>query len=241
MTVEAVSGSVVTFSDFNHPFHFFIESEKDLIQSHHKKGELYEREELLIIQKNAADTKIFLDIGANVGNHAIFMAKVLGARRVYAFEANPFTANILEINVALNRLSDLIDTSYSKIGLGDQIEALNVVYPQVHNLGAARLSVHAETVPTNYPTVQVPVAPIDSFNLSPMQRVGFVKLDVEGMELKVLRGGARFFATHRPRMFIEVDNSNVAEFHEWIEANDYVIIDRFKRYTVNENFLIVPR
>jgi hypothetical protein len=92
MAVNLLSGSVATFSDFNHRFLFFIESETDLIQEHHKCGRLYEREELEIIQKHSNGAGAFLDIGANVGNHAIFFAKVLQAPKVFVFEANPLRA-----------------------------------------------------------------------------------------------------------------------------------------------------
>jgi FkbM family methyltransferase len=240
MAVESLSGAIVNFSDFNHRFSFFVHRETDLIQSHHKRGFLYEREELSIIQKYAQGAGAFLDIGANVGNHAIFIAKVLRAPKVFVFEANPFTANILKINISLNALQDTISAAHVGMGLGSKIDSLNVIYPFSDNLGAARLASSGESHSTmNYPTFNVPVLPLDSLAIPTTDRFGFIKLDVEGMELEVLHGAAKFIADYRPAMFVEVDNHNAVGFHEWAETNRYRIVDRYKRYPSNENFLIV--
>ena len=235
-----LKGSIVVFSDFNHRFSFFVERETDLIQNHHARGILYEREELQIIQRHGIGCSAFLDIGSNVGNHAIFIAKVLTAK-VFAFEANPYTARLLNTNVALNQLDDQIDTSFVGMGLGAQADVLKVGYPFVDNLGAARLTETGRSHDhIDYPTAVVSVVPLDALNIRYRGRIGFIKLDVEGMEIGVLKGAAKFIADYRPTIFVEVDNENLAEFNQWSNEFQYVIVDRYKRYANNENFLITP-
>ena len=56
---------------------FTVTSEKDLIQTHHRLGHFYEPEELEIISNHFVKGTVFLDIGANVGNHSIYTALFL--------------------------------------------------------------------------------------------------------------------------------------------------------------------
>jgi hypothetical protein len=71
-------------------------------------------------------------------------------------------------------------------------------------------------------------------------KVDFIKIDVEGMEMQVLGGLAQTLARCRPVIFIEVDEANRAAFLAWVDANRYDIAATFRRYPVNENFLLKP-
>ncbi len=229
-----MEGVVSRFCSFGKEFVFFVQDRADLIQVHHLNGELYENEELRLIQRHSAGARVFVDIGANVGNHAIFMAKVLNAEKVYAFEANPYTADILKLNVLLNNACQTIDTSYVGMGLGDKLGHFQVEYPQMNNIGAARL---VEVEGSEHTTAaKVMVCPLDSLSMG--KEPQFVKIDVEGMEISVLQGMEGTIRRFRPHMFIEVDNANAGLFDEWVEKNDYVKVDSFRRYVQNENFLI---
>ncbi len=73
-------------------YRFLSADRNDLIQSIHCGGALYEEEELEIIRDHFDAPEVFVDVGANVGNHAMFAAGALAARRVIAFE--PFRGNI---------------------------------------------------------------------------------------------------------------------------------------------------
>jgi hypothetical protein len=80
-------------------------------------------------------------------------------------------------------------------------------------------------------------------------RVDFLKIDVEGMEVDVLEGLKKTIAEQRPRIFIEVDNCNVARFLEWTRINNYSIVSSGSGRTVwsvspsapgYENFMLIP-
>ncbi len=73
-----------------------------------------------------------------------------------------------------------------------------------------------------------------------LRPVHFVKMDVEGMEVRVLQGLSETIARWRPVMFIEVDQNNTVDFEGWVQRNDYVAVRRFRRYPENENYVIVP-
>lgn len=223
-----MQSKIKCFNEFGENFSFYIDNEKDLIQSRHAKGRLYEREELEIILAHCMGARVCLDIGANVGNHAIFMAKVLKAETVYVFEANPSAANVLRRNIGCNGLADAIDTSFLGIGVGAMEATMRVYNPQLNNLGAARLKSDAQG--------DIKIKTIDSLAINKLP--DFVKIDVEGMEIDVLKGMKRMIAQSRPRIFIEVNSDNMDVFHQWANDNCYKVIDSFTRYSSSNNFFL---
>lgn len=223
----------------NNEFHFNVDNPEDLIQRHFVRGELYEEEELQILGQHSEGCRVYYDVGANVGNHSLYMAKVLRASRVYSFEANERASNLLKLNVCRNGLEDVIDTSHTGVGIGRKAESRRVFNPQTNNLGAARLrKPTSDQLERGGYFSEVEVVSIDSLELPELP--DFVKIDVEGMELDVLAGMTEVIAASRPRMFIEVNNDKRGAFLDWVAANSYVVADTFSRYDTNMNFMIVP-
>src|SRR5690606_30551618 len=72
-------------------------------------GTFYEVELLDKIREIVADREgLFVDVGANLGNHTVYFAQVLG-REVVAVEPEPMNASLLRDNVALNSLEDRVE------------------------------------------------------------------------------------------------------------------------------------
>lgn len=225
-------GIISRFEDFNTTFTFYVNNTRDVIQQHHLNGQLYETEELGIIRDFSRDHWRFLDIGANVGNHAIFMAKVLKANEVIAFEANPDTATLLDFNIRLNSVGEIVNLSHLGRGLGRTVEEIQMHVP-ADNIGAAR------RCPSGIKGSQhrIRVLPLDSLQLPGL--FDFIKIDVEGMEMEVLDGMQELIRQSRPRIFIEVDNHNQQAFQAWCQATKYTITKEFKRYPQNTNYLLL--
>ena len=125
--------------------------------------------------------------------------------KVIVIEPNPATFEILKANIALNHLDSRVDASYLGIGLSNTWARAVTITP-AGNLGGARLHLSEEQSGLR-------VVPGDALLFK--HRVDFLKIDVEGMEIDVLEGLKRTIAEQRPRIFIEVDNSNVGKFFEW--------------------------
>lgn len=236
--MQEINESYSSFRFEGQEFVFWIENEADQIQREHRRGRFYEIEELQIIRSHAGSAKVFYDIGSNVGNHLVFMGKILGAELIVPFEANPKAVATLRKNIAANGLDEVVDSRMLGIGLGAGDEVRQVFSRHANNLGAARLKKYKpEQVGEDGFFEKVEVRALDSLDL--VRAPDFVKIDVEGMELDVLDGMSLCIKRSRPAMFIEVSNQNAETFLSWVEKNDYRVAETFTRYQSSINYMIV--
>jgi FkbM family methyltransferase len=212
---------------------FFVENPFDTIQKHHARGEFYEVKELEIMSRYFPRGGRLIDIGSNVGNHCIFCCKVLGASRVIVIEPNPKAIEILKKNIEINNLAAVVDVSFLGFGLSDAPGVASATTPR-GNLGGTRLTTLSEMKNDSLRLVAGDWILMD-------QAVDFIKMDVEGMEIKALNGLEKTIKKNRPPMFIEVDDVNAKVFLDWIEENNYQIFEKFRRYHNNENYLILSK
>lgn len=140
---------------------------------------------------------VCLDVGANMGVHSLSMATKVGPNgRVLCFEPSNLTYPRLERNAALN--PDLLPRlKLLKIGLSDRPGTMRV-HADPNNWGNACLVKAPQEQPTSPDNCQV--FTIDSLELD---RIDLVKLDVEGMERKVLAGSVSMLLAHQPHIIFE--------------------------------------
>jgi FkbM family methyltransferase len=136
-----------------------------------------------------------LDVGANVGAVALALAKYVGpSGKVYAFEPGPPNQQRLRNNFSLNP-GLLSRTELFECGVGDRPGAMWWA-EETGNPGNALLSEKG--------TDKVEVITLDGFlSERPLLQVDLVKIDVEGMELQVMRGGAELLRRFHPAVYFE--------------------------------------
>lgn len=219
---DLVRGAVVRSTLADQPLLMFVENDIDVLQQQHRRGDLYEPEELEMIA-SAWRGGTFLDVGANVGNHTLYAAIALGATKVIAVEPVESAARILELNLALNRLAERVDVH--RVGLSDR-PGQAVARMQSNNLGASRLT-----------EGQGDVLLVTGDQLVGDCRVDFVKIDTEGFEKRVLSGLVGTLARDAPALFVEVENDHVEWFESFCRDHGYEIAGRFRRYETSLNLL----
>lgn len=223
----APQAQIVRASHLGEAVYFTVENPRDVIQSEHLAGRFYELEELAIIARYFPLGGRFLDIGANVGNHSVYVAKFLRASRVAMVEPNPLAIPLLQSNIFLNGLEGVCERRYLGYGLSDGGAEAAFIRTGKDNLGGARVKEGEGDVPLR-----------TGDQLFGTQEFDLIKIDVEGMEMKVLAGLAGYLAAYPTRIFIEVDKGNYGAFDEWVAAKGYRVLEKFQRYPSNTNFMI---
>jgi len=150
----------------------------------------YEIDETTLVKTAVAPGWLFLDVGAGVGYYTLLAAK-LGCQ-VIAFEPS---SNHAIISAALSRNKLHAAVVPSAVGDHNGAGALRL---NVANDGDNRMTAGD----TKWPAEPTHVMTIDSLGLAPTGP-SFLKADVQGSELAVLRGAAKFVAQYRPSMLIE--------------------------------------
>ena len=229
MLTMRVPGTFVEAVVADQRIRFFVHNPADVIQSHHLNGEFYEVEELALMSKYMTAQTRYLDVGANVGNHVLYLCRILGLRQVTVVEPNGPAMALLRINLALNDLQDRVDVSCLGYGLSDQAGQGDMTTHR-DNLGGARF-VEFGSGPFQLSTGDALLGDRD---------FDFIKIDTEGMEMRCLRGLEGLIRRCRPALFVEVDNANVAAFLQWCAEHGYLVRETFRRYIDNENYLVTP-
>ena len=143
---------------------------------------------------------VALDIGANVGNHSLFFARHL--RRVHSFEPNPMIGRVLEANLLLNPELGARVTSH-RVALSDVDETLPYVQYD-ENLGGSGFRRDGGAAPGATPLDLRHAGRFVEGLLAPGDRLACVKIDVEGLEDKVVLGLSALLARDKPLIFTEV-------------------------------------
>lgn len=152
------------------------------------------------------------DIGAHFGYHSLCFARLVGeSGRVVAFEPNPVNAQRLRQHLARNRnLAERIELVPSAVSASDG--ETTFTFSSDLESGDSSCSFIRDAVPPQGPEAfarfreqSVRTMCIDTFFRSQAGAVPrVIKIDVEGAELLVLRGGSKFFAEHKPLLLMEI-------------------------------------
>ncbi len=164
----------------------------------------YEKGTIQFLEKQLKPGSRFLDIGANIGLMSVIASKIVGESGiVYAVEANPGTVSILQTNIELNSCKNI---ELIPVALSDmQGTALLFENWEVNRGGASLISQS-----DGQEGVEVKMERLDDLfdeNLV----IDLVKIDVEGFEPQVIRGGMKWFKKQLPIFIIEVSEKREKE------------------------------
>jgi FkbM family methyltransferase len=164
----------------------------------------YEPSTMHVMQRLLPEGGCFVDVGGNAGMFSLAAAAKVGvAGSVYVFEPSPREYKALRRNVELNALSN-VTTLQQALSDSSGTTALRIaeVWHSGHNtLGEAFAYEDVET--TDHVVVQMTTLDEFARDLS-MDRLDLIKIDVEGAELKVLRGGRETLTRMRPVVILEL-------------------------------------
>jgi FkbM family methyltransferase len=159
--------------------------------------------------EGVAKDAIVFDIGANLGHAGLPMAAT--GRHVISFEPVPANQRIIQLGVCLNGFFGRYTLVKGALG---EVEGDATMYiPTSHWTDNAALSQVAATENVGGQSTPTPVHmfALDAFAAKHMgkgdlARVGFVKLDVQGHETAIFRGGKAFFAALAPGTWVVAEH-----------------------------------
>jgi len=187
----------------------------DHIQKHLLGGEPYEHKMLRDMANRCRG--VVVDAGANIGNHTLYMAS--RGFPVFAFEPDPVLADAIVQSAELNGLNNV---HVAPIGLGSEATTARLIDGPNGNVGGQSLKVDRPGVD---------VLPLDEFDIP----ASIIKIDVEGMEFKVLHGAQKTIAKYRPLLYVE--GHRWGPLAKWAKDNGYV---RKAKFNASPTYLLVP-
>lgn len=166
---------------------------------------IYEESTIEFICRRMRKGGIFLDIGANIGAISIPVKKLRPDLEVTCIEAAPWIYNYLKINVEVNKLTkiELINKAISDKN-GKQVD----FFSPKDKFGKGSLA----PVFTDH-AVKVETTTLDKLvGTDPNRAIDFIKVDVEGFEAMIFRGGKEFLSSAKAPDIL-------FEFVDWAEKN----------------------
>lgn len=183
-----------------------------------KTGQPHIQEELnkvLAIVNTLPNECVVLDAGANIGLLAIPMAQLVAPKNgmVYAYEAQRMMSYALAGATVLNDIANLLIFNQA-LGMETALlRAPSPDYGKPQDFGLFSLVEQKEEYPETIQSIT-----IDSIGLT---RLDFLKVDVEGMEIQLLKGGRETIHEYSPWCWIEYWKVDVDEIKAQFEGLDY--------------------
>ena len=169
------------------------------------------------------------DIGANIGFYTCLLASLLeDSGVVVAFEPAARTCGYLKENVSLNQFTNV--TVVNK-GLGDKQEQRPLHYSEA---GLAEGTASLKYADGRAASERVTLDTIDNL-IRELPAPEFVKIDVEGYQLEVLRGGEHLLKTYAPLLMAELKDVGETNRAIFSEIEDYVANLGYQLYKIRKH------
>jgi FkbM family methyltransferase len=189
----------------------------------------YEKGTLRIIKKNLKEGDVFVDVGANIGLMSVFTSHIVKTSgKVYAFEPHPETRQILQKNIEINKADNVVISAYAA---GSMKGKSQIFDSDDQNRGSASLSQKGQSSSG----FEIDVISLDEFFGD--QHISMMKVDVEGYELKVLKGAQNILKrNHPPFLIVECSQlrentfgSSAAPLYDYIKTVNYYRIFKTRK------------
>lgn len=161
-----------------------------------------------LLRQHIKPDAVILDIGANAGNFTYIFSQLAPQGRVYAFEPGSYALSILRRVIALRGLDNI---RLMPFGLSDKKTTLDLHLPVKTSgsvgFGLAHIGDDKAVDPRETLSEQIALDRLDDVAArEKIERVDFIKIDVEGWELRALTGGEQLISRHHPVIILEMSD-----------------------------------
>lgn len=167
----------------------------------------YEKDSILTWEKLIGRDSIVFDIGANIGYYTLIAAHNVTKGSVHSFEPVPVNFKALENNISLNNLSNVIANA---CGISNVQSFEKYYVSSIDNSGMSGMK-PAENFSGLVETINT-ITIDDYSNEHGLERLDFIKIDIEGNELNALMGMEKVLQKFKPVIFIELLEEHLIKF-----------------------------
>jgi FkbM family methyltransferase len=163
----------------------------------------YEPEVRLLTSQLLRPGDVAFDVGANFGWFTDFFSRCVGSKgKVYAFEPNPSEFGKLSNNLELN---DWRNVALFQTALGDREGDINFYVPKSYASAFASALPDFASSSMKMNIITVPMTTLDDFcKREHIERLDFIKCDVEGYEFSLFKHGLSALRSLKPIVLAEV-------------------------------------
>lgn len=169
----------------------------------------YEKQNFIFFQKATPPGSTCLDIGAHLGLYSILMAKINGAR-VFSFEPTPASLEVLRKMQELNHCRELVTIIPAAVAEHSGKKTFYLNSTDNPDMDNTRIAEANSLVPYIFGSnikkleFEVDTLSIDDFSEKNNLQIGFMKIDVEGAELEVLKGAQKTLLKDKPAGILSI-------------------------------------
>ena len=194
---------------------------------------------------------IFLDVGGHIGTWTIALSKYIKDFRTVVIEAQSDVYQILERNIQINHLSDRVQSFFNAVGHLDDFEvSMEDSARDGPNIGktAEEAEINIGGIQLGEGKRKVKMMKIDTLI---KEKVGFIKIDIEGAEPLALWGAREIIRRDRPAILFERNHKIITDSMRKImeiskEIAEFKIEDFVENYHPmidlgDANYLLLPK
>ena len=165
----------------------------------------YEPNEFFLLSRLLRAGTTFIDLGANIGLYSLFASILVGEKgKVFAFE--PSTREFARIKEHV-RMNALKNVELSCMAMSNIVGKAQLCVSEIGKEG------HNSLDPTRFQQIKalkkesVNTSTLDTFFLTlPLSKKIAIKIDTEGSELNILKGGTKFLRKYKPLLIVEINS-----------------------------------
>ncbi len=161
----------------------------------------HEYREFLFLNHFLSQEMIAIDIGANLGEYTLFMAKRLSKGRIFSFEPMEKMLPLLNENIRINNIENVTVLPY---GLADKNERITIYEIESSHEGLTTAYLGGRSI-RSHRMIDV-IRLDDEFPKWGLSALHFIKIDIEGGELKALLGAKETIEKYMPVVLIEIND-----------------------------------
>ena len=218
--------SVATVAYRDTSFKFYIpDAMTDKMQLAPLLGQYHEHSLLEAFHSVVDSSGTICDLGANFGSHTVYFAAIMKARRVHSFEPQAHLIDVIKKTLELNQIDNV--TLHHAVA-GAKVGKAHLKRTDAENSGMAEFR-------PGVGDLSVDMLPVD--DVVNDEHVTGVKIDVEGMQMPVLRGMSKTIRRCAPVLWLELRpaKGEIEQPSEWLAKRGY------RRQKISfRDFLFIP-